>query len=640
MADIFISYARADRAKIEKLARTLTASGYDVWWDRDITGGTEFSAVIERELIASKTVVVAWSENSLGSHWVRDEAEFARTDEKLLPISLDGVLPPLGFRQIHALRFEDWNGDGSHPSFRELLASLAKTPSQGTSSQSEEFSPRAPGGSASIAVLPFTNMSSEPEQEYFSDGIAEDILNALSSSTDLLVAGRTSCFAFKGRNANVQDIGAQLNVDHVLDGSVRKQGDRVRITAQLIRASDGYQMWSERYDGTLEDVFDLQDRISGSIVEQLQAVLTSTPEGRVAEQLTDNPEAYDLFLRARALVNKVWGADTLTRAVTILEQTVELDPEFVSAWELLARAHFLVPQFISDSDEKLNYAASEKAARRALDLDPSSDLAQYLVQAASWDGMDIGQFLERIARPVDRATADELVFVGGLTQLVLGRVSAALPKFRDALNRDPLSGRMAYNLAECHLELSMFERAEELFNQSIENGFSAGFFGLAKIRMMKGKPAEALDVMMSAYEAIGEGIYPHMRSREQWELVGRAAYAGDQEAQAKVEASIIAMDADGSQPVNYLVLTVLICEQSAETFFRLYKKKSSPAMHFCIAHSFWQPSDRAHGFRQHPGFKPFAEEIGLVDAWQKFGWPDLARPNPGTDGSNGAWTID
>lgn len=213
-------------------------------------------------------------------------------------------------------------------------------------------------------------MSSDKDQEYFSDGIAEEILNALVRAPALKVAGRTSSFVFKGRNVDLREIGEVLNVAHILEGSVRKQSGRVRITAQLIRAKDGHHMWSETFDGTLENVFDLQEAISRNIAGELETLLGDDDQTRLATQLSASPEAYDLFLQGRALAQKVWGENTPTNAAALLERALDYDPDFVEAHLELVQCYYELPGLKGVRDETPYIEKAELSAKRALELAP------------------------------------------------------------------------------------------------------------------------------------------------------------------------------------------------------------------------------------------------------------------------------
>jgi TolB-like protein/predicted Ser/Thr protein kinase/Tfp pilus assembly protein PilF len=204
-------------------------------------------------------------------------------------------------------------------------------------------------GLRSIAVLPFANMSADPDNEYFGDGLAEELLNALAGIQQLRVAARTSSFAYKGKDIDIREIGRQLNVAAVLEGSVRKAGNRIRVTAQLINVADGYHLWSQRYDREMEDVFAIQDEISDAIVAALKVTLAGKEKRQLTTRPTDNIEAYNLYLRGRYLWSKRTAED-LRGSITQFERAIELDPAFALAhvaladsWSLLCSYHILAP---------------------------------------------------------------------------------------------------------------------------------------------------------------------------------------------------------------------------------------------------------------------------------------------------------
>ncbi|MEQ8484732.1 MAG: winged helix-turn-helix domain-containing protein [Pseudomonadales bacterium] len=200
----------------------------------------------------------------------------------------------------------------------------------------------APLAERSIAVLPFADLSPGGDQAYFADGLAEEILNALAGVSELEVAGRTSSFAYRGQHLDIRTIGRELGVRHVLEGSVRKAGNDLRITAQLVRTDDGYRRWSGSFDGTLDRVFDLQEQIAREIADALQVALHPPGSERLAPALTASQAAYDAFLQGRSLARR-FGAEEKVRAAELLEQAVAIDPGFALAWAELARTELFVP---------------------------------------------------------------------------------------------------------------------------------------------------------------------------------------------------------------------------------------------------------------------------------------------------------
>jgi TolB-like protein/Flp pilus assembly protein TadD/tRNA A-37 threonylcarbamoyl transferase component Bud32 len=227
----------------------------------------------------------------------------------------------------------------------------------------------APAASAakSIAVLPFVNMSADPENEYFTDGIAEEIINALTKVQALRVAARTSAFAFKGKNQDIRKVGEQLSVATVLEGSVRKAGTRLRVTAQLVNVADGYHLWSERYDRELQDVFAIQDEIAGNIVNALRVVLSDQEKRAIEKAPTDNVQAYDCYLRGRQFFHQ-FRRTSIAFARRMFERAIEIDPGYALAYAGVADCCSFLYMYWDGS--KANLEGAEAASRKALELDP------------------------------------------------------------------------------------------------------------------------------------------------------------------------------------------------------------------------------------------------------------------------------
>ena len=253
---------------------------------------------------------------------------------------------------------------------RELLSQLGAIKKQ-DEAESEKPLP-------SIAVLPFVNMSADPENEYFSDGLSEEIISALSKLESLHVTARTSAFRFRGKELDIREIGKQLNVSTVLEGSVRRAGNKLRVTAQLINVADGYHLWSERYDRELEDVFAIQDEISLAIVDKLKVRLLGADKARLAKRYTENFEVYDLYLKGRYELSRL-TEEGIKRSLDYFQQAIQKDPNFALAYVGMAsvyNVHAIVGQF--SSNETMPRAKSELL--KALKLDES------LAEAHAWLG--------------------------------------------------------------------------------------------------------------------------------------------------------------------------------------------------------------------------------------------------------------
>lgn len=365
MARVFLSYAREDIETARKLAGLLAEAGQTVWWDRHVHGGANFSEEIDRELKNADVVMVLWTPAAIASAWVQDEAAEGRDSGRLVPAILDSVKPPLGFRQLQCIDLSCWDNHGQTEPIEDLLTAIAKVAGDGSAG-------KAPTGAAtsapiSICVLPFVNMSDDSEQEYFSDGITEDIITDLSKVSALEVVARNSAFTFKGKTIDAKEVARTLDVSHVVEGSVRKAGSRVRITAQLIAGDTGRHLWAERYDRDLTDIFAIQDEISHAIVEALQLRLLPEEKKAIESRGTSNSEAYRFYLMARQQwIGGTFGDLKRDEAIArICQQAVQLDENYAEAWALMAIAQAEL-RFWHGKDVN-----ALPAAERALSLKPN-----------------------------------------------------------------------------------------------------------------------------------------------------------------------------------------------------------------------------------------------------------------------------
>ena len=371
MAKVFLSYSREDAAAAKQLAECIGRSGHHVWWDRQIEGGSRFTAEIDRELKNADAVVVIWTKSSVESPWVQDEAGEGRDSGRLVPVTIGTDKPPLGFRQFQSIDFGNWTGEADPPGLEALIRAIGQK-------GGDAETPAAPGKQAkngrnhraSICVLPFINMSGDTEQEYFSDGITEDIITDLSKVSALSVVARNTAFTFKSDSVDVKEVAKTLNVDHVLEGSVRKAGNRVRITAQLIDGMAGDHLWADRYDRDLTDIFEIQDEISKEIVRALKVKLLPEEADAIESRGTSSVEAYNLYLMAR----QHWLTGTYGNSrrdeviIRICSEAVKIDPNYARAWALMALAQAELHFWHGKPEDPM------PATERALEIDP--DLAE------------------------------------------------------------------------------------------------------------------------------------------------------------------------------------------------------------------------------------------------------------------------
>jgi adenylate cyclase len=366
--DVFISYARPSEEQAHRIAQSLRQEGFSVWRDDELPAHRSYSDVIEERLKSAKAVVVLWCAESAKSHWVRAEANTALEAGTLVQAMLDGTFPPMPFNQIQCADLKDWDGATGSLGWQKLESSVA-TLIKATDDEAEpagSAASRAKPERTSICVLPFVNMSGEPEQEYFSDGISEDIITDLSNVSALSVVARNTSFTLKGESLDVKEVAEKLGVTHVLEGSVRKAGNRVRITAQLIDGSKGDHVWAARYDRDLTDIFEIQDEISKAIVDALKVKLLPAEKKAIENRGTSNVEAYNLYLMARQQwIQGSYGDLRRDKAILrFCKHSVELDPGYAQAWALMGLAQ-LELRFVHGLEEN-----GLPAAERALEINP------------------------------------------------------------------------------------------------------------------------------------------------------------------------------------------------------------------------------------------------------------------------------
>ena len=470
----------------------------------------------------------------------------------------------------------------------------------------------------SIAVLPFTNISSDTEQQYFVDGLSEELMNQLAQVRALRVTARTSSFAFKGTTETVEGIAAKLNVAHVLEGSVRKAGDQLVITAQLIDTTSGFQLWSKAYNRELKDVFAIQQDIAREVVAALQVTLGINEDQRIAGG-TENLDAYALYLASTA--RDLGGVVAVPAALDLVDQALELDPSFALAWTHKARLTLFLRLDPRQNGAELQ-AAAEAAARRAIELEPDSALAHaVMANAASVRGDWLaaeGKYREAFARgdPAERGGGY------GLLQLAVGHVYEARERLLLQRQRDPLNDSAVAFLAAAEDSLgnaagaqAEYERGVTLFRPwwagyynmvltqagmrdarwpegSGAVGFSFADPAFAPILASWDDPAAARAAVRSAYAAIDTTVMPLWRVLARLQIGALAARFGDPD----------------------LALT------SFEETFASNREQ---------IYAIWRPVYR--DMRKLPRFKEFARSAGLVDYWKEYGWPDMCRPARETD---------
>ncbi len=503
-AEIFISYARSSAAQAGHAARALRDAGYEVWWDERLPAHRPYADVIEERLAAARAVLVLWSADAAKSQWVRAEAEAARQAGKLVQLSVDGAPLPMPFSQIQCPTIGNWNGQASDPVWgriEESVAELLGAPMTVRPAASQDAGP-------SICVLPFANTSGDPDQEYFSDGITEDLITDISQLPGLSVVARNTSFTFKGRPADVPAVARQLDVTHVIEGSVRKSGSRLRITAQLIDGRTGHRLWGERYDRELADVFDIQDEISAAIVAALKLKLLpaqADPQTRPAP----DPMAYQDYLKGRHCWN-LGTEESLHGAVALFQKAIERDPGYARAFAGLADA-FVQLGSHTDLDPQEAYHHARAAAQTALELDPGlADAHASLGLIAfvhDWDAEAAEAHLNRAVDLDPTSATARLHFSRVLSSR--GLHDRAIEQARAAVDLDPLSVAAVAQLASAHNiagrigeSIAQLQRATAIFPDQFRIYYRLVFaFGSA------GRGDEAVEAAERAVAVAGRTMF-------------------------------------------------------------------------------------------------------------------------------------
>ena len=623
MPDIFLSYNREDQAAARRFAEAFASEGFEVWWDTTLRAGEAYDEVTEAALNEARAVVVLWSPRSVVSRWVRAEATQADRNKTLIPVTIEPCKRPIMFELTQTAELSHWEGDVRDKAWQAFLADVKRFVQSGAPasaparpSPDEAAVPTRPDR-LSVCVLPFANMSGDPEQEYFADGISEDIITDLSKVSALAVISRNSAFTFKGKHVDLPQVARQLDVSHVLEGSVRKAGNRVRITAQLIDGATNGHVWAERYDRDLDDIFALQDEISQEIVRALKLTLFPEEKKAIEDRGVSNVAAYDLYLRARALRHQQ-GPVELRRSIEIFREALALDPGFVPAWRGLHDAHQDAIVYAAEPPEEAIDGMAE-AAERILALTPdawwSHDLrSRQFARRHRWAEA------ESAARTaMSLAPASELQGLEGyfIVLCSTGRFKEAVDILEEYRRGDPLSLFVSTGIQACYHAAGRLAETEAEYERSKDLAGDREIpehFAMFRA-LLRGDMAAARDLArrVVAYETVsvagmGDPIAVLDDPQGMLERLRRAQPdPANQDSTRQFKIACWAALLGGAA----LSVTALRC------FAVDLPGARYPAL--------WQPA--LAPARKTEGFKSIVREIGLYDYWRSTGnWGDFARP--------------
>lgn len=615
---VFVSYSRDDRKRVLPVIQLLEAAGYAVWWDGLLAGGERYANTTAHALDTACAVVVLWSKASVASHWVHDEATVGRDRRCLVPLSLDGVEPPLGFRQFQVIdisRARIRRGDDAFEALLRTVAALHAVPKASGVAPAPTAAPvavpaqpnrrliliggaavavavagggawlwrqrggmpdAAPAGTASVAVLPFANLSNDPQQAYFSEGLAAEVRAELARNPRLLVAAQASSNRFRTRSEDARTMAGQLGVAYLLDGSVRRAGDMLRIAAELIDGSSGFSQWTEQFERPIADVFAVQDEIAAAVATALNARLGGAAVGSAARPIggTSDVAAYDAFLRGRELF--ALGRDEASDrgALAQFDAALQRDPGYGAAHAARSRALAVIGNQYAQAAERSGlYADAVAAATRAVSLSPELADAHSALGFALFNGrldakaargpydrsaeLGVGDadvlsrfalFCARVGRFADArraiARATTLDPLNARAYRLTGEVEYAARNFdgaiapiKKALNLSPRMAVAHAALGFARLGLQDLAAAEAEFVAEPSTLF--GLAGLAIVRHRLGKQAQAQAAFDQLVADHGDaGLYQQAQVLAQWNDEPRAL-AALQRARATGDAGLV-----------------------------------------------------------------------------------------------------
>ena len=576
MADIFVSYASEDRDRIQPLVEVFQAEGWSVWWDRDLVAGRSFEETIEEALEAAHCVVIAWSEHSATSRWCRAEANDGLERQVLVPLRIDDIRPPLAFRASQTASLLGWPDergelDALLAGVRECLADQFATATdtaeaRGRASVSTVV-PRAvpPRGTTParwwrnvtalvavgallvaggwalfnafksdvdpidrIAVLPLNNFMNDPEQDFFVEGMHEALITNLARIGALHVISRTSVMGFKDTGKSSPQIGDELNVQALVQGSVFRAGDSVRIAVQLIEASTDRHLWAESYERELRDVLALQKEVALAIAQEIRIRVTPAEEERLASVRPVDPDAYEAYLKGNfhyEIVARGGGTlESLRRSLEYHQEAIRRDPGWALAHAGLAKAYHWLGSMGSGAEF---YPKSKAAALKALELDDGLARAHaslgFVLHRYDWDWEGAQREFRR-AMELD-PNSHQWGFALFLSSA--GRYEEAIASFRREEEQNPSSLLVKLQLGTTYTCAGQYDEAVKQLQKVIELDaeFIGAYVWLAETYLRKSMYEEAVAELEKAAELFGDAVWTLPRIGYAYARAGRTTEA-------------------------------------------------------------------------------------------------------------------
>ena len=500
---------------------------------------------------------------------------------------------------------------------------------------------RGPGAEADawdsrtrIGVLPFQSLDEDAASTPIAQGLFDELVTTLGQVPQLRVAGRGSSLNLARSERPLHEVARALRVAYLVQGSVQRQGEEVRVHVCLVDGSSGFERWSRSYRGSTGNVFALQDDIARAVSRELGNALALDIRVPGHRRTTSSKAAYELYLQGRALTARAIGDGVLDKAVELLEAALEIDPEFAAAWTALAEAYVYTAVYTPCLDRLEKSARIAECARKAIELDPSQGHARAMLGIHHWTLNDpVGALdLAHEAYRLEPDNPDVALRLGSFL-LYIGRTSEALSYLERAIDRDPVNGRNFAMLSVAHLNLGNIEEAVDAGQRMVDLGLPSMWLAVATAA--SGNRKLAVEQYWQTRLLMNTVIFPPAGTRPLtgpaldafWKIAARGVCSGRAVHRKVYCAMLDYLHATLPDACDTSIVAPAIWMGYAEMVFKTLGSQITPANMYCLM-SLWADIEPIRRIRMHPEFLPFAERIGLVAAWEKYGWPDLLRATP------------
>ncbi|MBB6088075.1 hypothetical protein [Wenzhouxiangella marina] len=563
---------------------------------------------------------------------------YDRVCELLLAIGSQALLDGLDFGPV----FADWRSARCQQVEQRLSQQIERALSQDgmrgldharsrlrDAWSQRDREPAAHGHEIRVAVLPFATPPGDQSLQLFSHGLFDELITTLGQVPQLRVAGRGSSRQLDSAAGSATDAARTLNVTHLVEGSIRRQGRTVRVHAGLVEGRDGCRSWSGSFDGQNDDLFALQQSIAEAVTQELGEVLERQISPPAYRRSTANKDAYSLYLQGRALTARAIGDGVLAKAIELLESALRIDPDFAACWTALAEAQVYTAVYTPCLDRLGQSARMAECAMKAIELDPGQGHARAMLGIHRWTENDPVGALD-LAHEAYRLEPHnpEVVLRLGSFLLYIGRTREALPYIEAAVDQDPANGRNHAMLSVAQLNLGNLDAAIRAGERMVDLGLPSMWLAVATAA--SGDRRLAVQQYRQTMKLMNKTMFPPAGSRPLkgpslyafWQIAARGVCSGRAVDRRVYRAMLDHLHASLHDPCDTSIVQPAIWMGQADLVFRTLGAQISPANMFCLM-SLWADLEPIRQIRLDPGFLPFAERIGLVAAWEKYGWPDL-----------------